>query len=61
MLPVKNKFSPSVKHNKPPRLFSGAALRSYSAAFSIVSMDTPYPLHGSFNKTCVTAPTIFPS
>ena len=30
------------------------------AAFSIFSMKIPYPVVGSFTRTCVTAPTILP-
>ena len=37
-----------------------ALLATYFAAFSIVLTDIPYPLHGSFERTCVTAPTIRP-
>ncbi len=33
---------------------------TFSASLSIFSIKIPYPLVGSFTKTCVTAPTNFP-
>ena len=32
----------------------------YAAASNIFSIKIPYPVVGSFTKTCVTAPTSFP-
>ena len=38
----------------------GNSLRALSLAFSIFSMKIPYPVVGSFMRTCVTAPTSLP-